>query len=219
MCPGFLLIMLALISGCAASMNRTSPKSDSARETGQTFVYECLNRDSVTVRIEGDIAWLFLPNETLRLAHVPSASGARFSDGDATYWSKGEGVLIEVGKVRYQGCKNNRSKAIWEDAKLRGVDFRAVGNEPGWHMEISEGLKIVLIDNYGENQYRFTVPEQNSDPDLRTTIYTADHDGQEFKITIRGERCLDTMSGKSFEAAVTVEFGQRRLDGCGRALY
>jgi len=35
--------------------------------------------------------------------------------------------------------------AICVDAKLRGVDFRAVGNEPGWNLEISAGGARVQV--------------------------------------------------------------------------
>jgi len=34
---------------------------------------------------------------------------------------------------------------IWVDAKLRGVYFRAVGNEPGWNLEISAGGAMVQV--------------------------------------------------------------------------
>lgn len=50
--------------------------------------------------------------------------------------------MLEVGKKRHVHCKNNRAEAIWEDAKLRGVDFRAVGNEPGWHLELTAGERL-----------------------------------------------------------------------------
>ena len=49
--------------------------------------------------------------------------------------------------------------AIWEDAKLRGVDFRAVGNEPGWNLEISADGEMVFIGNYGQTEYKFPTPE------------------------------------------------------------
>ena len=71
------------------------------------------------------------------------------------FWSKGDEAMLEVGKKRHVHCKNNRAEAIWEDAKLRGVDFRAVGNEPGWHLELTAGEKVVFVGDYGTTRQEF----------------------------------------------------------------
>ena len=34
---------------------------------------------------------------------------------------------------------------VWHKAKLRGVAFRAIGQEPGWLLEITNGKEIVLV--------------------------------------------------------------------------
>ena len=100
-------------------------------------------------RIEGESTWLFLPTGTVSLLHVPSASGAKFAEGALTLWTKGEEARMEVEEGTRRNCRNNRAKAIWEDAKFRGADFRAVGNEPGWNLEISAGGSIVYVGDYG----------------------------------------------------------------------
>ena len=41
----------------------------------------------------------------LRLPHVISGSGARYSDGKTTFWNKGKSVLVEVDtKIVVQDC-------------------------------------------------------------------------------------------------------------------
>ena len=41
----------------------------------------------------------------LRLPHVISGSGARYSDGKTTFWNKGRSALVEVDeKVVVQDC-------------------------------------------------------------------------------------------------------------------
>ena len=41
----------------------------------------------------------------LRLPHVISGSGARYSDGKTTFWNRGKSVLIEVDdKIVVQDC-------------------------------------------------------------------------------------------------------------------
>ena len=41
---------------------------------------------------------------------------------------------------------------VWHQAKLRGVAFRAVGQEPGWLLEISNGEGIFLVTDYGSTR-------------------------------------------------------------------
>ena len=36
---------------------------------------------------------------------------------------------------------------------------------------------------------------------------------------IRGQRCTDVMSGEEFEVSVSIIMTDRRLEGCGRALF
>jgi membrane-bound inhibitor of C-type lysozyme len=41
----------------------------------------------------------------LRLPHVISGSGARYSDGKTTFWNKGRSVLVETNnKIVVQDC-------------------------------------------------------------------------------------------------------------------
>ena len=113
----------------------------------------------------------------------------------------------------------NRRQAIWEDAKLRGADFRATGNEPGWYMEISEAYGIIYVTNYGSDRYHFEEFETNSDAASRTTIFKAGKGGRELLVSLTGRRCTDSMSGEKFETTVVVTLDSTQLNGCGRALH
>jgi len=56
----------------------------------------------------GDKAKLELGGVLYELKQVRSASGARFSDGTTTYWSKGREATIERnGKIVYRDCRTN----------------------------------------------------------------------------------------------------------------
>ncbi len=219
----FLLLTFPLLAVCTGSIKQNDAVNISishpVQTPPQTYVYECSDGYNFTVRIEGENAWLFRSTQTISLPHVPSGSGTKFSDGSTTYWSQGDEALLEVGKETYRGCKNNLAKAIWEDAKLRGIGFRAVGNEPGWYLEINENEKIVFINNYGENQYEFTTPEPLIDQLSRTTKYEVQDDTHELTITLKGKRCHDSMRDESFETAVTVIFDGKYFTGCGKALH
>ena len=196
------------------------PDSDSLTQAGpRTFVFECPNGYEFTARIEGQTAWLFLPGQTVSLPQVPSASGAQYSHGRITFWNKGDEARLEIGEDSHQKCVNNRARAIWEHAKLNGVDFRAVGNEPGWHLELKRGGKILLVTDYGQSRYVFDTPRPQEDRETGITTYRVQNQEQDLEIQLQIRPCRDSMSGELFETTVTVKLDGRTFQGCGRALH
>jgi uncharacterized membrane protein len=191
----------------------------SDQSTPQTYVYECSDGYGFTARIEEGRAWLFLPNQTVNLPPVHSGSVAEYREGSIMFRIKGDKASLEVGETRHMDCTNNRAKAIWEDAKLRGVDFRARGNEPGWHMEITAGKKILFVGDYGSSKYAFDTPEPLTDEQERTTAYRVQDARHDLSILIQGRPCQDTMSGESFDVTVTVILDGKEYRGCGKALH
>jgi hypothetical protein len=125
--------LLALLSACGTEDTALREESESAAAVGgeeglvATMVHECPGGANFVARIEGDRVWLFLRGRTVALPHVPSASGARYSDGETVYWSKGEEASIESPEITAQGCINNRREAVWEHARIMG---RAVTRSP-----------------------------------------------------------------------------------------
>lgn len=104
---------------------------------------------------------------------------------------------------------------VWHKAKLRGVSFRAIGQEPGWLLEITNGKEILLVTDYGQNQVSLPYVEPVVDQATRRTEFPVDN----HVIEIRGEPCRDVMSGEEFAVSVTVTLPDRSLQGCGRALH
>jgi membrane-bound inhibitor of C-type lysozyme/uncharacterized membrane protein len=189
-------------------------------EEPRTFVYECGEEYQFVARIQGESAWLFLPGETVELPCIESASGAKYSNGSVTFWSKGEEAILEIEGEARRSCKNNRAKAIWEHAKLNGVDFRATGNEPGWHLEISAGLEsIVFVTDYGQSRFDFPYVEPVVDDEAATALYHVSSKGHEIEVRLEGGGCHDNMSGEAFETSVKVILDGRAHYGCGRALH
>lgn len=183
-----------------------------------TMVYECEDGYGFVARLQGEAAWVFLPETTAALPHVPAASGARYSEGGITYWLQGEGALLEVAGTEHLRCANDPRRAVWEHAKLNGADFRAVGNEPGWVLEIYPH-RMVLVTDYGENRYEFETPEPvENRAEARTTFEAADRGMRVIVVLALGE-CHDTMSGEAFETTVTVRLDDTTYRGCGRALH
>ena len=111
------------------------------------------------------------------------------------------------------------ARAVWEDAKLRGVDFRALGNEPGWYVEIDDGARITLVTDYGETRVETPAPVPDVGPRASRTTYAVQTEAHDLIITIEGRACQDNMSGEAFPSTVVVTLDGRRYQGCGRALH
>jgi uncharacterized membrane protein len=104
-----------------------------------------------------------------------------------------------------------------EGAQLRGANFWATGNEPGWTLEIGPE-KTVLVTNYGERRYEIPTPPPEIDMGLKRTTYQGKSGGVEIVIQITGVPCQDSMSGESFGNSVEVRVGPDRVTGCGTTL-
>ncbi len=69
--------------------------------------FRCPNGQTVVARFEPQDQFVSVrfAGRELRLPHVISGSGARYSDGKTTFWNKADSVLMEVGdKVVVQDC-------------------------------------------------------------------------------------------------------------------
>jgi putative lipoprotein len=189
---------------------RVAERADSAR------AFECGEGPAfVLVPVLGGDVALELDRDVLRLTRQITASGARYSDGKVTVWNKGPEAMLELGGLRYQ-CIESRPRSIRADARLRGVDFRATGNEPGWSLEMLPD-RIVFLDQGGA---RVTTPRPapQIDPASGETIYAAETGAHHLRVVIRESECVDSMSGERSESSVAVEVDERAYRGCGYAL-
>ena len=95
----FAAIVLPLILSCFQASVDSQQKWLSFRcPDGQTVMaqFQLPEDQFVNVRFAG---------RELRLPHVISGSGARYSDGKTTFWNRGRSVLMEVDdKIVVQDC-------------------------------------------------------------------------------------------------------------------
>ncbi len=105
----------------------------------------------------------------------------------------------------------------WENARAQGVDFRAVGQEPGWLLDIYTADRMVLVWDYGD--HRLETPRGTPTyPQEGATRFAAQNDGHQLIVTIRRVPCNDGMSGQAYPSTVEVMIDGRRLTGCGRSV-
>ncbi len=180
-----------------------------------TYVFVCNDNLAHTVRASAAEAWVFQHAGTRRLPAIPAPRGSRYSDGILELWIDGERAQFNESGGPHRSCHNDPRRAVWERAKLDGADFRAVGNEPGWSLEILAGTRLVLLADYGATRLELPLPEPTVDHATRRTRW----DAGEIRLEVIGRPCRDSMSGESFETEVIVLWQGPTLRGCGRALH
>jgi heat shock protein HslJ/uncharacterized membrane protein len=214
-------LRLTFGTGGVLTFSRPAPVSaDAAPEVGRTFVFDCTGEISFTVRTGPGEAALWIPpalgGQYLVLAATPAASGARYQEDETVFWNRGEVASFEVAGQRFADCRSNPSKVPWADAARRGATFRAVGHEPEWSLEVLPGGRLVLVTELGAQRTETSDPEPTVEGS-RTT-YRASTDAQDLVVVVDRVGCVDTMSGEALDAAVTITFEGRTLEGCGRSL-
>lgn len=107
---------------------------------------------------------------------------------------------------------------VWEKAREDGVQFRAVGNEPGWLIEIREDKKIRFINNYGSLEIKAPVDDLWLGPAGEDKIYYVENDVIQFQVIIMKKSYQDNMSGETFPYQVRVVFPSKSYVGGGRLL-
>jgi membrane-bound inhibitor of C-type lysozyme/uncharacterized membrane protein len=184
----------------------------------RTYFFACEEGGDFVVRLEGRSVWVFAPEGTRELPQVPAGSGAKYSDGTVTFWSRGAEAMLDFPGKSYRACTNDPARAVWEHAKLNGADFRATGNEPPWVLEMYPD-RIVLVTGYRKNRREFPAAEPRERKRPARTEWETTADGTTLRITATPGPCADTMSGDLFASTVTWELGSESGRGCGRALH
>lgn len=232
------LTTIALASTCGRETDRggsgrtTETASDSAAaaaidtatnaaSTGtgpSSFSYGCGGevRFVATMEKGGESVRLLLPDTTVTLPRVVSASGARYGEGPYIYWSHGEGARLETPEQTFTACVSDEGGAGWGEAKVRGVRFRAVGQEPFWNLEIEADGAITIEEPVNENRYRFPPADPGAEGEDGRTVYRLETEAHSATIVIEDEPCRDVMSGWPYEETVSITLDGRELDGCGR---
>ncbi len=161
---------------------------------------------SVDVAFAGEDVLIRVGAETIGLAPVEAASGARFSDGitpETVFWSKGNAAMVTLRGVDLPECLPVIVPAL--------LPLTARGNEPGWRLELSDA-GFVYEGNMGETRVEGPLPEAVADG------FGVQFDASgDFGFVVERALCRDTMTGMPHPVSVTVTDKGQVLQGCGGA--
>jgi len=180
-----------------------------------TFVFACADSEPFSARFDADSAYVDLGTQAFSLPHVPGGSGARYTDGPRELWTSGGEAMFTTPDVALRGCVVTPADDPWARADLLGVDFRGLGQEPGWIVDIDVERWMLYLGDYGTVRLATTAPVPRSADDGVVTFEAA-AEGHRLLVRIEPTPCNDVMSGQPFSHTVRVEIDGRVLQGCGR---
>lgn len=205
-----------MVSACGT----TAPAPAGPSGTLQAHVWQCSDGSTINTRNLSSPAGIVLrtDSETRTLPQVRAASGVRYQDAVMQFWTKGDSATLERQAGATVDCREVRSLSLLEDARVRGVTFRGVGNEPGWRLEIGPAHRVMFEDGYGSMRVVFESLSPRSDSPPGIIVHESTSNSQQLKVTLRRQACADTMSDETFPYAVDIEINGVKRRGCGQPL-
>lgn len=208
-------LAVGLLSACASIPRPGAPIAPPLPPAApQVAVYDC-EGESITVRLDEAVVSLWLEgtprDQPLQLVADVAASGARYVGDGRQFWSKGDRALYRHNEVERR-CRLRHEQRPWREAWLRGVDARAVGQEPPWLLEITDGGEMLLITDYGARQERWPTPP------AVPTVQGWQREVEGLRLDWDDRPCEDLMSGQPHPARVRIHRDGQTLHGCGERL-
>ena len=115
----------------------------------------------------------------------------------------------------------DRALAPWDGVFFelaRDRDFRAIGQEPGWQLEIRQGAEMRFTYDYGKGTAVTPASRVRVDSSTGTRTYHAVAEANDLRVEIVPVSCADSMSGRPFPATVSVTLNGKTFRGCGEEL-
>lgn len=194
------------------------PDSIDGLAPGERINYQCGDLAlGTTFAEQGDLVQLSFSGQRLELPIAISASGARYADDDGNeFWGKGmENATLTLAGEEPRDCARSNRASPWDVAADNGVAFRAVGQEPGWLVELVEGdgdqgASLTAHLDYG--QRLLEAGDLQREGDAWNGQAT---DGTAVELSVEERDCADPMSGERFRAAASLVVGEEQFHGCG----
>jgi putative lipoprotein len=197
----------------AACLPRTRPAAPDT--TDILSVYSCPGDFRFSVREFGEVATVRLPMQTIAIPRVRVGSGSRYARDGAELRKTGETASLTVGAERHSGCAGQRAATPWDVARLLGVDYRAVGSEPTWSIEMENG-KYMRFAIEGASAMHMPLPEPTGDAARR--IYRTPGDIPVLEVMLEEKACREPTLPDPLPHTVTVTYQGIPYRGCGTAI-
>jgi hypothetical protein len=198
-------VLVALTGGPAIG------RSQQAEKDGALQVYYCQNLAILTVRVFPKRVEVVTASRKATLTETAQPSAAQYSDGSVTLSGLGEIIRVEEpGAVSW--CRSAPVEIPWQEARLRGIDFRAAG-DPAWSLEIDSGVAVEFATGVGAARTVTTFPPVEVGKHLAWSTKSGSH-----VLAVVAEQRVCHHQGSTMTLSVTLTLDGKTYTGCGRRL-
>lgn len=183
---------------------------------GERINFQCADLGVGAIFDEGgDRVRLSYSGQRLELPAVDAATGFRFADdaGNEFRGTGGDRTALTLAGQERRECHRSNRPSPWDVATDNGIDFRAVGQEPGWLVELVEGdggATLTAHLDYGQHLLEADGLQREGDSWSGQAA-----DGTSVTLAVEERACADAMSGEQFRAAATLIVDGEQYQGCG----
>ncbi|MDX5379640.1 MAG: MliC family protein [Halomonas sp.] len=230
--PGLLLVVGSLLLvGCATpsgdgprsadTVSSTAPLLPSMLFPGGAERFEAWRctpqQDLVTAFGERELR-LWSAHGAYRLTPAVVASGARYQQGDLSFWNKGGEAVVESANGKLD-CRADMARAALTRQQRPGVMFHGRGNEPGWNVNLAhDAPELTLVLDYGTREMTLPYRVIGMDNANGRVALASAAAQQPFELRLEARACFDDMSGEPFPARVTLSIDGETYRGCGQGI-
>lgn len=165
---------------------------------------------------DGEAVRLSYSGQRLELPLTEAATGTRYADdqGNELLIRDGDSAMLVLAGEPRRDCVRGDRPSPWDRAADNGVTYRAVGQEPGWLVEVTEGgdegTTLTAHLDYGQRLLEALDLQRDGDTFSGTTAT-----GARLELAIEERECADSMSGERFRTAATLAVDGENYEGCG----
>jgi hypothetical protein len=209
------IAVASLLLGLLLAPDALAGARQAAAKDGNVLVYYCHNLSIVTVRVFPKRVEVETEARRATLVETTPESPVRYSNGSMTLSDLAEQVrLEEPGAVYF--CRSLPSEVAWQEARFRGIEFRAAGDNPSWSLEIDSGVAIEFTSGQGDTRSvtRFP-PAKFAGTDARMTLAAL---SGSLSLAVLAERRVCTLGESVMTLTVTITLNGKTYSGCGRTL-
>lgn len=219
-----IVLCAGALAGCQAPPPDTAPQTGEhathdAAAPAETLHYQC-GELALGARFDttANQATLDVSGRLLTLPAAVAASGARYADdlGNSFHGKGQDDATLVLQGEQPRTCTRTEHVSPWTLARTRGVVFRAVGQEPGWLVEVDDTALHAQLD-YGQRTLTITPLTALQDNGLSGYAGTAGS-GEQVRLEISAETCVDGMSGERFASTARLQVDAQVYSGCGAVL-
>jgi putative lipoprotein len=213
------MISLRLIAAASflyvMSVTTIGASQRAIRAEGEVLVYYCHNLSIATVRVFPKRVEIETATRKATLAETTPPSSVLYSDGVVTLSGLGEHVRFEEPGAVYF-CQSMPAEVPWQEARFRGIEFRAAGDDPLWSLEVDSGVGVEFVTGQGDTRAvtKFP-PAELTGTDNRMTLRAISGPRS---LGVLAERRVCNLAGSTMTLAVTVTLDGKTYRGCGRPL-